>query len=331
MNKRITAVSMVGLITTCILASTAMAAPTGNVYVDGLIAQIQSLINTLTAYISSNNLPYTITLKVTCQAGYLNNYQCNRNYLQQQYQTSSCATNWVNKQYCQFGCANNACKPPTPQPVSGNCNWANYHMCNGNTLMTCTNVNGVLNWVSQVCPYKCGISNNDYACLTFGSCTSTCIECWGKSLIFNDGKISTTTSDGNVITFAVNPIGTSAYTPNTYGTVYSTNSFIVKNLDTVPHEIIFAGSDYYSSTIAECSGGSNVLYVKTMEYTIDSGATWHQMVQLNTNQPFCQRGADLGTLQSGQSFTISLRITPPSYCEGTFVLNDNTQFKLLYN
>lgn len=41
---------------------------------------------------------------LTCDAKYLDNYRCYGNYVQQQYQSSSCLITWKSIQYCYYGC-----------------------------------------------------------------------------------------------------------------------------------------------------------------------------------------------------------------------------------
>lgn len=93
------------------------AAPTGNPIVDGLIAEIQNLIDSLNNYFASNNLQYHVSLNFKCLSGYLQEFRCNGKYIQQKYQSSTCATSWKNKQYCTYGCSDNQCNPKPTTPI----------------------------------------------------------------------------------------------------------------------------------------------------------------------------------------------------------------------
>lgn len=51
--------------------------------------------------------------KTTCEAKYLDEYQCSNNWLMRRYQNSDCVLEWKSYQLCDYGCENNQCEQPT--------------------------------------------------------------------------------------------------------------------------------------------------------------------------------------------------------------------------
>jgi micrococcal nuclease len=46
----------------------------------------------------------------SCQTGYLEEYRCSGNWLEQKYQNSDCTISWKLKEYCIYGCSEGKCK-----------------------------------------------------------------------------------------------------------------------------------------------------------------------------------------------------------------------------
>jgi len=47
----------------------------------------------------------------TCEVGYLEEYKCDGNNIQQKYQYSNCSFIWLHNYHCEFGCEDAKCKP----------------------------------------------------------------------------------------------------------------------------------------------------------------------------------------------------------------------------
>lgn len=79
--------------------------------------------------------------KTTCEAKYLDEYQCSNNWLMRRYQNSDCVLEWKSYQLCDYGCENNQCKQPTCTNEwkckdsdykgyqSSDCSWSNLTYC----------------------------------------------------------------------------------------------------------------------------------------------------------------------------------------------------------
>jgi len=77
----------------------------------------------------------------TCEAKYLDEYQCSGNQLMRMYQNQDCSTEWESFEFCEYGCENNGCKQQSCTSgwkckdadyegyQSSDCSWSSLNYC----------------------------------------------------------------------------------------------------------------------------------------------------------------------------------------------------------
>ncbi len=50
------------------------------------------------------------SISSSCKSGYVNEYRCSGNNIQQKYQYSDCSSTWIRYWHCAYGCENSKCK-----------------------------------------------------------------------------------------------------------------------------------------------------------------------------------------------------------------------------
>lgn len=111
---------------------------------------------------------------LSCQSGYINEYRCSENNIQQKYQYSGCSSTWVHNYHCLYGCENGKCVGSCYDTDGGKDyfvkgyidygDWKNYDECDNYNKDYLIEVYCNSSGNGQIEYYKCQYGCSDGAC-----------------------------------------------------------------------------------------------------------------------------------------------------------------------